>query len=327
MRHVFLAASKALWGVDDSTFEFGYIALIGVLWAGALLGRRWLDGRFARYAVLEQQPFLVAYLNDGPKLALLAALSWLRVAGLVGSQDGQLVRWAAAPDEARHPLLRAVLAELDRPLSREMLAVRAPVRDALNELYVELRRLTLFDAERRRRHARVLGLVMVPVVLLGVAWQVGSQGPGRPVLVFFLATIAAGAVGIGLWVSGNNLAPRASFELDRLRTKYARLRSIQRSRWTSYEAEAALAVALFGASTALTVDPQFASDLGVERLNGFGISSVPVMPRRSSEASSAGYDGDSGAITAWGAAYMADGGFGGGGYGGCGDGGGSACGW
>lgn len=148
---------------------------------------------------------------------------------------------------------------------------------------------------------------MAPVVLLGAARLICLHGAGNPEqpVVFSMpspspspspapaamavAMGVAAVVGIGLWVSGNNLAPNASMELLRLRTKYAHLRSVQRRCWVTHEAEAALAVALFGANTARTLDPEFARDLDVEPAKGLGISDGPVMPRIPSTNSSGSY--------------------------------------
>jgi uncharacterized protein (TIGR04222 family) len=287
----------AILGMNDAGFLMSYLLLIALGWFVGRCGQRWLATRDRRHGVpLEQEPYLVACLNDGPKLAVLAALASLRVAGLVETRDRLVARSRPDPPaQRRHPLEQAILDELAQPLRLSWLATRAPVRRALDEMLGQLRRRGLLADSRRQRQARLFGLPMVLVVVLGVLRLLYDDVTGHPLeglspirlvtelamgdpkAYLMLAIVAAIATGIWLWDLGDNLPSTGRAKLDRLRQTYRYLVPQRRQPWESTLA-AALSVALFGASALWAVDPAFASDLDAPRVIGWGASESVVLP-------------------------------------------------
>jgi uncharacterized protein (TIGR04222 family) len=297
----------AIFGMNGADFLTYYVLLIVLLWLAAWCGRRWLAGRDGHRGMpLEQEPYLVAYLNDGPKLAVFAALASLRVAGLIETRDKLVARTRPDPPaQHRHPLEQAILDELAQPLRTSWLATRAPVRHALDQVLVQLHGRGLLADSRRQRQARLFGLLMVPVVALGVLRllydDVTGHPPvllsplrlltelvmGDPMAYLVLAILAAIATGVRLWESGDNLPSNGRAKLDRLRQTYRYLVPQRRRPWESTLA-AALSVALFGSSALWAVDPAFANDLDAPRVIGWGASESIIPP----------WD-RSGVLTAW----------------------------
>jgi uncharacterized protein (TIGR04222 family) len=307
-------ATPELWGVGSDDFLGCYLLLTVLLWVAAWLGQHWLAEREARRGgALDQDPYLVAYLNDGPKLAMFAALASLRKAGLVDVRDGFLVRCHPDPpaQAGHHRLERALLDELDQPTTLVRLGLRAPVRGALKEIHTRLRDRNLLAVDTRQRRARLFGLVMAPLVALGVIRLLAEDATGHPLFVTPLSALAreiargdsqaylalsilqAVVISVGLWHSGDNLASTARVKLDRLRETYSYLSPGPRPRSSGSQVASSsapavrLAVGLFGATAFWAVDPVLAGALDVPHVRGFGISEDIVTAKRSNAGSAA----------------------------------------
>lgn len=273
MKHIVWGARTDTWGISGPTFELCYLTLIGLVWVSVILARRWLSTH-ARYRgePLDQHPYLVAYLHDQTELTLLAALSALRVAGLVSTKGGKIVAHDSDTTTDRHPLERAILEELARsPAGRVELQRRARVRAVFTKLRGWLQREGLFALDVNRGRARWCALATVPVVALGVVRLADGVNAHKPVLFLLLSIMAAVILGIVLWSwEERRLHPLRDIELTRLRHTHAYLGPDYHPSWTAYGPQAAaLAVALFGAAALWQADPEFAFSLGAPRVTRY----------------------------------------------------------
>lgn len=298
-----LPGADDTWGLSGPTFLRIYLVLAGCVLIAALVARRAVRSRGPTDYLGESLgtdgkdgPFLAAYLGGGPKLALLAALSSLRVAGLVHGQNKRCERTAAALPTRLSGLERAVLAAASDSPTRDQLLASGPVTEALSQLRDELVRRCLLVDDRDRARYRRWGVAMLAVFALGVVRLVAGASGGKPVgyLAFSLALVAV--VTVLLWVITPERTGFGERELARLRTEHRHLSPSMRPDWAANGAMgAALAVGMFGAGALWAADPAFAEEVGAK-------------------ATANGYGG--GGVTGWT----------GGGSGGCGGGGGGGCG-
>jgi uncharacterized protein (TIGR04222 family) len=308
-----LPGADDTWGLNGPTFLRVYLVLAGCVLIAALLARRAVRSRGPTDYLGESLgtdgkdgPFLAAYLGGGPKLALLAALSSLRVAGLVRGQNGRCERTDAALPTRLSGLERAVLAAASDSPTRDQLRASGPVTEALNQLRAELVRRCLLVDDRDRARYRRWGFAMSAVFALGVVRLVAGASHGKPVgyLAFSLGLVAV--LTALLWASPPGRTTFGDRELTRLRAEHQHLSPSMRPDWAANGAlAAALAVGMFGARALWTADPAFAEEVGAKAAGG----------------------GSSSGSVPWGGAGLGSGGSSCGGGGGCGGGcGGGGCG-
>jgi uncharacterized protein (TIGR04222 family) len=308
-----LSGAGDTWGLSGPTFLRIYLVLAGCVLIAALVARRgvrsrgptdYLGGSLGTEG--KDGPFLAAYLGGGPKLAVLAALSSLRVAGLVHGQNRRCERTDAALPTRLSGLERAVLAAASDSPTRDQLLASGPVTEALNQLRDELVRRCLLVDDRDRARYRRWGFAMLAVFALGVVRLVAGASDGKPVgyLAFSLGLVAV--LTALLWAITPERTTFGDRELARLRAEHQHLSPSMRPDWAANGAlAAALAVGMFGAGALWAADPAFAEEVGAKAAGG-GDGSGGTW----------GGGGDSGGSSCGGGGGCGGGGYGGGGCGG-----------
>lgn len=289
-----------VWGISGKYFVLGHAALVLLSRVAAQPIWGWMtSARTRRTRWVDSEPYALAYLNDGPRLAVLAALTCLLVAGRVeiesqppriagttfarrGPQAGAPATLPVGDHRALgHPLPTAIEAETRLPVDRVALAQRDAVLVALDDVGARLRRHGLLRAESRGwRRATILAVVMTPAILIGIAWVVTALAEHRSVWPVVLSVLVALSLGVGPGVFGQEEpVSDGRSVLAGARTGHSHLLQCGRPTWTGPE-HAAFAVALFGSNALLVTRPDLAHRLDLTPVDGFGISSRPEMPRR-----------------------------------------------
>jgi uncharacterized protein (TIGR04222 family) len=299
------------WGISGPAFLVAYLIVGGALAIAALRTRRAMSavgrGRHgraftARFAVpvsstgaeagaetgteaapgsgtdadAAADPYLIAFLNGGSKLAVLAGQSALRARGLLGERSGAPDAAARPTPDARPkwPLELAILSATDRPAPYSRLKSEPAVTEALLALADELVQYRLLVSEQRRDRLRLWGLALFGLFALGVWRLVDGIGTGQPVGFLVPPMLLAGA-GTALWylrLPRRNLAGDSA--LARLRGEYAHLRPALRPDWVANgPAAAALGVAVFGTDAIWAADPGFADELELSRATSEAVGS------------------------------------------------------
>ncbi|HEX4361302.1 MAG TPA: TIGR04222 domain-containing membrane protein [Pseudonocardia sp.] len=231
--------------------------------AAALSGPTPASGASAAAAA---DPYLIALLNGGPKLAVLAGQSALRAHGLLG--EGPRVPEAAAraipAARPKWPLELAILSATDLPVPYSRLQSDPAVVGALRALLDELVQHRLLVSEQRRDRLRLWGLALFGLFALGVWRLVDGIGNGHPVGFLVPPMLLAGA-GTALWyLRLPRRTPSGDAALARLRREYAYLVPSMCPGWAaSGPAAAALGVAVFGVAAIWAADPAFAAELEI----------------------------------------------------------------
>ena len=316
-----LAAEGDTWGIPGSSFVVLYVALIVAALIAAMLARRSIRAEQGRMssAGWDTDPYEVAFLNEGPALAVTAALSSLHVDGLI-TAEGRSVRRVGrsgdTPATRRPRLEQAVLDAASSAITRSGLGSDGGVRAALDELRTGLveRGLLLDDDQiRRMRH---WGWAMPAVFALGFTRLASGLAGGRAVSLLGLLLVVAGFAAVRLVTRMPKLSALADRELTRLRTHHQHLSPGMKPDWVANGAIAAgMGVALFGAGALWAADPAFADEIvtrgAASSAGSYSGCGGGCGGSSSSCGSSGGSSGDSG-----GGSSCGGGGCGGGGCGG-----------
>ncbi|MDQ2709207.1 MAG: TIGR04222 domain-containing membrane protein, partial [Actinomycetota bacterium] len=273
-----LAAEGDTWGISGPTFVVIYLLLAGSLLAVAVLARRAVPAEPGRQpaAGWDADPERVAYLNNGPALALTAALSALHVDGLVTATGGTVQYVGEAGAAGRSELQRAILSSTFRPVGRGSLAEQTTVRTALDSIRADLEeRGLLLNADQRRRIRR-WGYPMLAVFALGFTRLWSGLFGGKAVgLLALLLVVVAFAIG-WLFMKVPTRSALGETELARLHEQHQHLSPSMRPDWVANGALAAgMGVAVFGADALWAADPAFADEVMAPAAawRGFGASS------------------------------------------------------
>jgi uncharacterized protein (TIGR04222 family) len=253
------------WGITGPRFLAVYAILLALSALAAWIDRRRRLGRDVRTMNVALDPYEIAVLNGGRRLAAAAAAANLRQAGALRFEGRRLVLAGPLPAGA-HRVERALYQTVARGERRDPLLDVIPGNvDGLDEVEDRLVQLGLrWDRQRARTTLAVL-LWFVPVLALGMARLVAGLSAGRPVafLVGLLVVTAIIAVALARPPSGRTRAG------DRL------LASMRRAgpqpAWASGAMPIGLAagsVALFGAASLWEADAELASALGIGRSTG-----------------------------------------------------------
>ncbi|GAB2818955.1 hypothetical protein GCM10022221_16170 [Actinocorallia aurea] len=312
-----LTDSGATWGIEGPVF-LAVFAVCGVLaLAVAFFARR--VGAAGAEAVGGLSHTELAYLVGGPSRAVAASLALLRPAGSVdGGPGARVIATGAAPAGASAldvAVLDAALpgirvADLPRRtwVARELAAVRASL---------EGRGQLLDDAARLR-----IRLAAAPAALLwavGVVRAFAGSANGRPFgfLVAALVVLGLGTLGLALSVPVRTRAGDRS-----VTDAAARHRMLHPSQKPSYADHgtdsAALAVALFGGTALMVLDPEFAAESEVHRHAGQDTGSWGAAWISSGGGSSSSSSSSSSSCSSSSCSGSSSSSCGGGGGGGCG---------
>jgi uncharacterized protein (TIGR04222 family) len=276
--------SDHTWGIPGPLFLLLFLGAGGVLLTVALTWRaRRLGGPTdPRPAALHPQR--VAYLAGGAPRAVYASLASLRAAGAVAADPigaaaqrsgvvsatvGRTLTAAAGPPAGATALDTAVHAAAGRHVLARLLGQDSMVRAAVDDLHAGLERDGLLATDEARRAARWAAAPLLALAALGLARLVAGLAADRPVGVLAVAELAVAVAATVLlaWVPRTTRAGRRA--LAELRSYNTHLSPKLRPSMGTYGAAGAgLAVALYGVAGLWAMDPGFAADAEVERVDG-----------------------------------------------------------
>jgi uncharacterized protein (TIGR04222 family) len=257
------------WGITGPRFLAVYAILLALSALAAWIDRRRRLGLDARTMDVTLDPYEIAVLNGGRRLAAAAAAANLREAGALRLEGRRLVLAGPLPAGA-HRVERALYLTVARGDRRDPLLDVIPGNiDGIDEVEDRLVQLGLrWDRHRARTTLAVL-LWFVPVLGLGLARLAAGLSAGRPVgfLIGLLVLTALLAAALARPPSGRTLAG------DRV---LASMRQAgPQPAWTSGAMPIGLAagsVALFGAASLWEADAELASALGIARNTSAGLA-------------------------------------------------------
>jgi uncharacterized protein (TIGR04222 family) len=294
-----LAESADTWGISGPSFLIMFGGMAVVLLAFAIINRRIFlrtpsDGQRLPEAAK------VALIGGGPNRAIYSSVASLRAAGAIGVGNGGTLTVTGPAPAALTRLDSAVYDAAQRGLRVGDLARDLRVSSIMAELTDGAQRAGWLVEPERRSKARVGGLLLLGLALIGVLRSVAGILNDRPVLGVIGLTITTLVAGIAL-TRVPRVTPAYTAAVADLRRRNSHLAPNQYPAWATYgPAGAAMGVALYGTAAIWAADPAFAAQAELEQ----------VRPS----------SGDGGA-GASGVASCGGGGDGGGGGGGCGGGG------
>jgi uncharacterized protein (TIGR04222 family) len=266
-----LAAQGDTWGIHGPTFLVYYIAALAAVVFLASMHRRVLfrGDRNAHVEVLGPQQ--VAYLNGGDRLAVYAALGGLRGAGVIGSGPGKTLSQAGPMPAGLTPLDTAIYNAAGRGIRVRDLEADQWVQSALQQLRYRLEANGLAVSKETMRTVRLWALAGAAVTLVGIARLIAGLGNNKPVGVLIPVVAIAAILTISM-IKKTRYATRAAQQgLIPLRRQYDYLSPSQSPSYATYGATgAAMGVALFGTASLFTMDPAFAAETEMQRINSTG---------------------------------------------------------
>jgi uncharacterized protein (TIGR04222 family) len=260
------------WGISGAAFLALYVVITAAVTSIAFRFRqRALAGERGGTAVshFDLQPYEIAMLNGGERLAVAAAVAELRSHGLIepGERRGTVVA-TAGRRSVRDSLEAEILHALDPKHGGGEWTVdelRAELRErhALDSLRQRLTTYALIPAREQLRTARGSALMLLPVIALGIARIVAGVGNDKPVGYLTILVFAVAAAFVWLMA-----AP-----IRRTKAGDAALASL-RSAGVRHDAAVApaglgAAVALDGTAALWAADPGFARTIGAGREGGW----------------------------------------------------------
>ena len=121
------------WGISGPAFLLFYVVLAVVVLIASIRARRAVTrmGGAEPATAIRTRPHDVAYLNGGAELALVSALTALRLRGSIWSERGNAQAGCPRSDAGHDELERAVHAAVATPIHRKWIANNHWVADAL----------------------------------------------------------------------------------------------------------------------------------------------------------------------------------------------------
>lgn len=305
-----LTTNNVTWGITGPEFLVAYGLLFLFSLCGIMVLRWWLAAVPAGVATgtLSEQPYDIAYLNGGPGLAVLSALTSMRAAGTIVAEGRGRVRAGRPLGDGADELERAIHLAAVEPITRHELVANRLVRMALDSSHQRLESAGLSLSARQRRRIKLAGLWMVAVAAFGLV-RLAAGAANRAAVGYLIGElIVVSIVATSLLCTASRASRRGNAHLKSFRAKHPELAPRMRADWRAYgPAVAGLGVGIFGASALWASDPHLAADMSVP--------GGPGKPRYRA----AGYGG-------WGASCGGGGSAGSCGGGGCGGGcGGGGC--
>lgn len=261
-----LVSNNVTWGISGPEFLAGYGLLALVSLVGVVIVRQRLGVGSAGASAVQprEQPRDIAYLNGGPQLAVLSALSSMRVAGTILLEGRGRVHAGQVLGEGADELERAIHLTAIEPIAWQQLVTHRIVRTALESVRQRLEGAGLLLSAQRRRRIKLVGLWMVAVAALGLVRLLTGAANGAPVGYLILELLAVGWVSVFLLCRAPTCSRRGTARLKNLRATHTELAPEMRPDWTAYgPALAGLGVGIFGASALWASDPDLAAGVGV----------------------------------------------------------------
>jgi uncharacterized protein (TIGR04222 family) len=223
-------------------------------------------------------PHEVAYLSEGPRLAVTASLGALRTHGAIGTAGRRALTTTGTLPADAAPLDQAIYNSVasGRGKRASTLPLDYQVRTELDQLEERLVSGGHLLSAAARRQLRYVTLPLVAVVAIGaVRWWSGWNND-RPIGFLSLALVALIAIEVIVLTRGQRITKRGKRALGSLRAQYAHLSPASQPAWGLYGATgAAMAVGLFGGAALWAADPAFAADAELQQraLGSSGTSS------------------------------------------------------
>jgi uncharacterized protein (TIGR04222 family) len=299
------------WGISGSVFLPAYLILAMVALAGSVLWWRRAVAGPAGPADGDLDPIEIAYVNDGARGGVQAALMALRAVGAVkvGRRRRLVPRHPpdtlpALPRVATGAGSQALCQALYAAVARGPLG-RRPHRDqqvaaALNGLRAELRRAGWLRSGRAMWRVRLAAVPLWAVVVLGAVRIAAGLANHKSVDGVVIGLIGAAAMGMVLATGTPAQTGSATRRLRQLRRRHARLlpgAGHARGAWAG-PADAVMGVALFGAAALWAADAEFAAAarVGYRQFNATGQLWDSVSRGGYSECSGSGSPGAGGDV-------------------------------
>lgn len=268
------------WGIPGPTFIVAYLVLIVVAWSATLIVRAALrsgGGGHPHTDRLAGSPTDVAYLNEGPKLAVYAALAWLRAAGMLAptrftswkrprgqSSAGTRLRATGRRPAADASRMESVVYQAAAGGVEPSAIPKEPaVAAELDGVRARLTAAGLLTRPGWRAGYRLTALGMAAVTVLGLVRLVAGTANGKPV-GYLVTLLLMSAVVTMVLLQAPRQTGAGKRVLKQLRKPRQGLSPKMRPDWTAHgPAGAGLSVALFGVGAVWASDPTFAAGLGL----------------------------------------------------------------
>ncbi|RZT79906.1 uncharacterized protein (TIGR04222 family) [Micromonospora violae] len=301
------AASGDTWGIPGPTFLRYYLAAaVLVVVITAYHRVRLAVGSTASMTADPLGPQQVAYLNEGPQLAVHAALGGLRGSRAIGVRPDRRLTTAGAAPTGLTPLEQAIHWAAHQHARAGDLPRDERVRIALDQIRDGLEQRGLLTNDAQRARARFWATILAVLLGVGVFRLVSGLFNDQPV-GYLLLTLVPLLIITLLLRRAPMLTRAGRAALRSVRRAHAHLAPASAPAYTTYGAAgAAMGVALFGTAALWALDPGFAAQAEIQR------------QAAASSGWSGGSDGSSGG---GGDSSGGDGGSSCGGGGGCGGGG------
>ena len=242
------ASSANTWGVSGQAWLLGYAVLALAVLVGVLAARRRIAAEWTgtpAAADLERRPHDAAYLNGGPELAVLSALSSMHVSGTIVADGRGRVSADARASAGAGELERAIHLAAAAPISRQRLATNRIVHTALDNIRRRLTEAGLLLSRDQQSRVKGTGGWLAAVAGIGLLRLLAGVANGAPVGFLVLELLVVGVIAAILMSRAPRRTPRGDMELERLRKRHTELdpgmrptgwhtdRPTQRSEWGS----------------------------------------------------------------------------------------------
>jgi uncharacterized protein (TIGR04222 family) len=266
-----LAAQGDTWGISGPAFLVLFFTVLVAVLILSAIHRRVLFHGDRRAAVDRLGPQQVAYLNGGDQLAVYAALGGLRGAGAITGGPGKTLHQAGPLPAGVTPLDTAIYNAAGRRIRARDLVRDDWVGSALRQLREGLEAQGLAVSPARLKVARLWGVAGAALILLGVGRVVDGLQNDKPVTFLVIALLIAAAATLFLVKRKRRATYAADRGLRALRRQHEYLAPHQSPSYATYGATGvAMGVALYGTTALYTMDPAFAAEAEVQRMNASG---------------------------------------------------------
>jgi len=267
-----LAAQGDTWGIPGPAFLVLYVAALVAVLILSAIHRRILFAGDRSVPVDRLGPQQIAYLNGGDQLAVYAALGGLRGAGAIAGGPGKTLYQSGPMPAGVTPLDNAIYNAAGRRIRARDLSSDQWVGAAVRQLREGLETQGLAVPPTRLRAVRLgWGSAGAAVVLIGVGRLVDGIQNDKPVTFLMIAIALAITVTCLLLTRKRRATHAADHGLRALRKQHEYLAPHQSPSYATYGATgAAMGVALYGTAALYTMDPAFAAEAEVQRINSAG---------------------------------------------------------
>jgi uncharacterized protein (TIGR04222 family) len=248
------------WGISGPVFLGIYVVIALVALALTIRGRRAVVATPPARPVgdVSTHPHDVAFLNGGPELAVLSALTALRLRGAITSARGTAQAVPGA-DPGPDGLERGVYAALATPSKRNWLHLHHEVARSLSPVRARLESAGLLLTGDQRRQVKAQAWWLAAAAGLGLVRLLAGLAGGRPVGLLVIAVLMVGALALIMASSVPTRTRAGDTTLAELRTRHHALAPREKPDWRLYgPAGAALGIGMFGAAALWASDPAIA---------------------------------------------------------------------